>query len=65
MKCPKCGSSDLSGDVLPIDHESVEHAEILAEHNFCKDCGYTWFEFSEINKSLKEFRKLIKEKDAE
>jgi len=57
MQCPNCGSSNLSGDVLPIDHESIEHAEILAEYNFCKDCGYTWFDFKEIDEKLKELHK--------
>lgn len=65
MNCPGCGSDNLSGDAIGIDHELIECADILAEYNFCKDCGYTWFDFKEIEEKLKEFRKLTPKEDTE
>ena len=54
LKCPKCGSKELGGDAFPIDHNLIEHADILAEYNFCKDCGYSWFDYKEIEEAIKE-----------
>jgi len=59
-KCPHCNSTHISFDVLPVDHENLEHAEILAEYYFCWDCRFTWFDYDEINEKIKELHSLYK-----
>ena len=56
MKCPKCFSDEILGDVVGVDLKAVPDAEVLLEHHFCRDCGYSWAELGDVEEALDYLR---------
>ena len=56
--CPSCGSRNISEDVMPVDAEEQEEADIIFEYYVCLDCGHEWIDLNRIQEDLEQIRKL-------